>query len=94
MGLCMRVTPFTPSRFFCFALVKFLFKAVRLTLCPSLATKVNRGDTPNPNFLWKTAKKSFLVLVPMAKDCTAACIKFSVLGTKCVTGHSAFEDQP
>ena len=27
-----------------------------------------------PKFLWKTAKKSFLVLMPMAKDCTAACV--------------------
>ena len=31
-------------------------------MCPSLATRVIRGHTPNPNFLWKTAKKSFLVL--------------------------------
>ena len=40
--------------------------------CPSLATRVMGGHTPNPNFLRKTAKKTFLVFIPMAKDCTAA----------------------
>ena len=53
--------PSPPGRSYRFIVVKLLFKVARL--CPSLATRVIRGHTPNPNFLWKTAKKSYLVLI-------------------------------
>ena len=65
-------TPSPPARSYHFAVVKLLFKAARL--CPSLVTRVIKGHAPNPNFLRKTANKSFLVLMPMAKDWAAACV--------------------
>ena len=43
-------SPSPPARSYRFTVVKLLLKAARL--CPSLATRVIRGHTPNPNFLW------------------------------------------
>ena len=88
MGDHLRPSP--PARSYRFTVVKLLFKAARL--CLSLATRVIRGHTPNLNLLWKTAKKSFLVLMPWGK--TGPQLAFSVIGTNDVTGHCAIEDRP
>ena len=83
-------SPSPPARSYHLAVVKFLFKAVRL--CLPLATRVIRGYTPYPNFLWKTAKKSVLVLIPRAKDCTSASIFWSLeLSTSHVIAQSKID---